>query len=187
MFKWFVLSGALLVLAIQNRLLKDNLAVTERYNKQLISKEWDAQAQEHLNLLAELIDHFDGRPNRWPVLGEISSNFGYRVDPFTGNQAMHCGLDIVAPHGTPIHAPAPGRVVFVGDGGPLGNLVVIEHQHNLRSGYGHLSEYHVREGEWVTRGQKIAEVGSTGRSTGSHLHYSIQRDGVHQDPTEYLE
>lgn len=187
MFKWFVLGGVLLALAVQNRLLKNNLAVIERHNEQLISNEWDVQTNEHLNLLAELIDHFDGRPNRWPVLGEISSRFGYRVDPFTGNQSMHYGLDIVAPHGTPIHAPAPGRVISAGDGGLLGNWVVIEHQHNLRSCYGHLSDYSVRQGEWVTRGQKIAEVGNTGRSTAPHLHYSIQQNGVHQDPTEYLE
>lgn len=187
MFKWFILGGVLLALGLQNRFLKNDLALTERHNQQLISKDWEAQTSQHLNLLAELIEHFDGRPNRWPVLGEISSSFGFRVDPFTGYQTMHYGLDIVAPHGTPVHAPAPGRVIFAGDGGLLGNLVVIEHQHNLSTHYGHLSDYHVRKGEWVSRGQKIAEVGNTGRSTAAHLHYSVQLNGVHQDPREYLE
>ncbi len=187
MFKWIILAGIVLALGIQNRLLKRELDVIDRHNQQLITKEWDAKTDEHLGLLAELIEHFDGRPNRWPVLGEISSEFGMRVDPFTGDQAMHYGLDIVAPHGTPIHAPAPGRIVFVGDGGAFGNLVVIEHQNNLFTRYGHLSDYFVRPGEWVVRGQKIAEIGSTGRSTSAHLHYEVQHNGVHQDPREFLE
>ncbi|MEI6805538.1 MAG: M23 family metallopeptidase [Myxococcaceae bacterium] len=187
MSKWFILAAILFALGLHNRFLKQDLEITERYNEQLISKDWDVQTTEHLNMLADLIEHFDGRPNRWPVLGEISSEFGLRVDPFTGNQTMHYGLDIVAPHGTPIHAPAPGRVVFVGDGGLLGNLVVIEHQRGFKTLYGHLSDYQVRHGEWVGRGQKIAEIGNTGRSTAAHLHYSVQRHGIHQDPREYLE
>lgn len=187
MFKWLILAGIILVLSLQNCLLKRELEVVDHHNQQLISKEWDLKTHEHIQVLHELIDYFDGRPNRWPVLGEISSEFGFRVDPFTGEQAMHYGLDIVVPYGTPIHAPASGLVVFVGEGGLLGNLVVIEHRNNLKTYYGHLSDYLVQQGEWVNRGQKIAEVGDTGRSTAAHLHYSVQKNGVHQDPREYLE
>src|SRR3989338_1994264 len=89
MFKWLTLGGVLLALGIQNRILKQDLEIVENHNQQLVSKEWDALTEEHLQILAELKQHFNGRPNQWPVLGEISSHFGFRVDPFTGEQAMH--------------------------------------------------------------------------------------------------
>lgn len=187
MFKWLVLGAVLLVFGVQNYLLKQDLLLIDRHHQRLISKEWDLQTSEDIQLLIELSNLFEGRPNQWPVLGGISSQFGFRVDPFTGEQTMHYGLDIVAPHGTPIHAPAPGRVIFAGDGGLLGYLVKIEHKNHLITYYGHLSNYVVKRGEWVLRGQKIAEVGDTGRSTAAHLHYMVQKNGIYLDPREYLE
>lgn len=187
MFKWLVLIGVFAALFVQNRLLKHHVQLLEVSQQRYIETEWQQQTHEHLALLEDLGEYFNGRPNRWPVLGEISSWFGFRMDPFHGTQAMHDGIDIVAPDGTPIHAPAPGRVIFVGDGGAFGNLIVIEHKNKLLTRYGHLSDYFVHVGEWVKRGEKIAEVGSTGRSTASHLHYAVEKNGIYQDPTEYLE
>src|SRR3989338_6588134 len=191
MFKWCVFGGVLLVfilgLGAKNQSLKHDLEVTEHFNQRLVTQEWDALTKEHLQMLDELKRYFNGRPNQWPVSGQISSPFGFRVDPFMGYQSMHYGIDIVAPHGTPIHAPAPGRVIFVGDKGLLGHLLKIEHKNQLITYYGHLSHCQVKAGEWVIRGQKIAEVGSTGRSTAPHLHYMVQKNGIYQDPKEYLE
>lgn len=187
MFKWMVLLGLAIALGIQNYLLKRELGVVERHNQQLVDGEWERSTQRHLVYLDELKEYFDSRPNQWPVLGEISSEFGFRVDPFTGSQTMHYGLDIAAPHGTEVHAPAPGKVVFVGDGGLLGNLVAIQHAREIKTLYGHLSDYFVQEGQWVSRGQKLGAVGNTGRSTASHLHYSVMYKGVHQDPRDYLD
>lgn len=187
MFKWLVILGVFSTLFIQNRLLKKELELTESHQQRLVESHWKKETEEQLEILDELAEHFDKRPNRWPVFGKISSQFGFRPDPFTGYQAMHHGLDISAPHGTPVHAPASGKVIFAGDGGHLGLLITIQHDRNLITRYGHLSDCFVRPGEWVRRGEKIAAVGTTGRSTGPHLHYGVQKNGLHEDPLEYLE
>jgi murein DD-endopeptidase MepM/ murein hydrolase activator NlpD len=126
-------------------------------------------------------------PNSKPVSdGFIGSGFGWRTDPFTGDMARHEGVDFAAPPGTPIHAAA-GGVVLVADHHPVwGNVVEIDHGNALMTRYAHALRLVVRPGDLVKRGQKIAEVGSTGRSTGPHLHFEVHSKGVAQNPSKFL-
>ncbi len=112
----------------------------------------------------------------WPVVGWISSPYGMRGD------AMHEGLDIAADQGQPVRAVKAGRVVFAGPRGTYGNTVIIDHGDGLRTLYAHNSRVLVSEGQWVTPGRRIALVGSTGRSTGPHLHFEVQINGIPVDP-----
>ena len=129
-------------------------------------------------------------PNRLPVEGRmprISSGFGVRHDPFTGRLARHQGLDIPAAHGTPILASGGGRVISAGHRGPYGKAIVIDHGDGMQTLYGHCSKLYVRAGELVMPQQKIAAVGSTGRSTGPHLHFEVIRNGKRVAPGQVLE
>ncbi len=128
-------------------------------------------------------------PNRVPVFGampHISSGFGVRRDPFTGRLARHMGLDIPAQQGAAILASGGGRVVSAGFRGPYGNAVVIDHGNGLQTLYGHCSKLFVHTGDLVMPRQKIAAVGSTGRSTGPHLHFEVIRDGQRVEPGRIL-
>jgi murein DD-endopeptidase MepM/ murein hydrolase activator NlpD len=128
-------------------------------------------------------------PSRMPVKGgrvPVSSHYGTRRDPFTGRLARHTGLDIPARHGTPILASGGGRVVSAGYKGAYGQTVVIDHGDGLATLYGHASKLLVRPGEVVMPQQKIALVGSTGRSTGPHLHFEVIRSGTRVEPRQYL-
>ena len=121
-----------------------------------------------------------------PTDGWFSSGFGYRISPFTNQREFHKGLDIGNRVGTPIIAPADGLVVFVGREGSLGKMIAINHGYNLKTRYGHLNKFLVKKGQYVKRGQIIAEMGATGRSTGPHLHYEVQLNGVHVNPLSYI-
>ena len=124
-----------------------------------------------------------------PVSGAISSSFGWRVHPITGEKRLHKGIDFAAPTGTPIFAAADGEVTDAGwtDGG-YGNIVEIRHSDGSITLYAHTHRVYVAKGQWVKSGQAIAEVGSTGRSTGPHLHFEIQPDGkTAVDPMDYLQ
>jgi len=113
-------------------------------------------------------------PRPLPVSGVISSPEGWRRDPITGDTKYHAGTDIAAPAGTPIRAVAAGRVVESGVKGGYGNAVVIETEDGRKMLYAHNNQNHVRVGDWVSRGETIAEVGSTGRSTGPHVHFEVK-------------
>lgn len=127
-------------------------------------------------------------PTQEPVLGgRIGSPFGFRIDPITGRSAMHTGLDFPADIGTPIYAAAGGVVVVQELHPAYGNMIEIDHGNNLITRYGHTSKVFVKKGDIVKRGQKIAEVGSTGRSTGPHLHFEVWVSGVVQDPRRFLD
>lgn len=117
---------------------------------------------------------------------DYSSNFGVRSDPFRGTAAMHSGVDIRGPIGTPIYATADGIVAESGRRGGYGNLVEIDHGKGIATRYGHLSKLLVPTGARVTRGQVIGLMGSTGRSTGSHLHYEVRMDGRAVNPVPFL-
>ncbi len=119
--------------------------------------------------------------------GWYSSNFGWRVDPFTGKKAMHEGVDWVVPYGTPIHAAASGMVVYAGWHPQFGNLVEIDHGNDILTRYAHASKVFVKVGEVVKRGQLISQVGSTGRSTGNHLHFEVRFKGLAQNPVRFLQ
>jgi murein DD-endopeptidase MepM/ murein hydrolase activator NlpD len=128
-------------------------------------------------------------PNRMPVAGSnvpVSSHYGTRHDPFTGRLARHTGLDIPARHGTPILASGGGRVISAGTKGAYGKAVMIDHGDGLTTLYGHASRLLVRAGDVVMPQQKIALVGSTGRSTGPHLHFEVIRNGRRVEPNQYL-
>jgi murein DD-endopeptidase MepM/ murein hydrolase activator NlpD len=117
----------------------------------------------------------------------MSSDFGYRADPFTGAAAMHAGLDFKGPVGTPILAAAEGKVVLAGFNGGYGKSVEIRHANGLITRYAHLSGVHVRAGQMVERGVQIGRMGSTGRSTGSHLHFEVRLNGQAINPRKFLE
>lgn len=116
-----------------------------------------------------------------PVRGWISSGFGYRRDPFSGEINFHRGLDIAAYIGAPVRASMDGRVVLVGDNSVFGKYILIAHQIGYSSFYGHLNRVLVSRGEVVRRGQKIGSIGNTGRSTGPHLHFEVRRNGIALD------
>jgi murein DD-endopeptidase MepM/ murein hydrolase activator NlpD len=127
-------------------------------------------------------------PYRKPVIGEVefTSGFGVRSDPFLGRPAMHTGLDFRASSGDPIRATANGKVVSSGWAGGYGRMVEIDHGNGLSTRYGHMSEIHVKVGDTIKIGQVIGAVGSTGRSTGPHLHYETRIDGEAVDPQKFL-
>lgn len=126
-------------------------------------------------------------PTEKPVPGvRVGSPFGFRIDPITGRSALHTGLDFPADTGTPILAAAGGVVVVQQYHAAYGNMVEIDHGNELITRYAHASAVNVKKGDIVRRGQKIAEVGSTGRSTGPHLHFEVWVSGVPQDPQRFL-
>jgi murein DD-endopeptidase MepM/ murein hydrolase activator NlpD len=121
-------------------------------------------------------------PLSLPVDGRITSHFGLRADPLGKGERRHAGIDIAAPVGTPVKAMAAGTVVFSGSAGGYGNLVAIDHGNGVTTRYAHNRALLVSVGQRVTLGQEIAQVGSTGRSTGPHLHFEVLRDGQAVDP-----
>jgi len=127
-------------------------------------------------------------PSRYPINeGWYSSNFGYRIDPFSGQQSYHEGVDFPAESGTPIVAAASGKVIFADLHREYGKMIEVDHGNGLVSRYAHASSMAVREGDLVVRGQQIAAVGSTGRSTGPHLHFEVRLNGVPQNPARFLQ
>jgi murein DD-endopeptidase MepM/ murein hydrolase activator NlpD len=122
----------------------------------------------------------------WPVAGWLSSPFGARRDPFTGGADFHPGLDISADYGQPVHATADGVVASAASSGNYGNLVVIEHGYGITTRYGHLSRFAIKAGQQIHRGDVLGYVGSSGRSTASHLHYEILVNGRLTNPLKLL-
>jgi murein DD-endopeptidase MepM/ murein hydrolase activator NlpD len=147
-----------------------------------------AGAQRDVALDGRLTRLMPVLPLRPPLIGEaeVSSGFGYRADPFLGRTALHPGVDLVQEYGAEIHATAGGRVVHAGPMGGYGNMVEIDHGNNLATRYGHMSEVLVAEGQTVKAGAVIGRIGSTGRSTGPHLHYEVRIDGEPVDPERFL-
>jgi murein DD-endopeptidase MepM/ murein hydrolase activator NlpD len=125
-------------------------------------------------------------PTIWPVLGWLSSTYGTRPDPFTGQPDFHAGLDISAERGTPVRATADGTIESAGYNGNYGNSIVISHGFGIATRFGHLSGYNVGLGQRVKRGDVIGYVGATGRATSTHLHYEILLNGQPLDPLRLL-
>ncbi len=150
------------------------------------------RAYASLSRTIDLMDDLRGAlpfaPLRQPLPGqiEVTSPFGYRVDPFLGRPALHTGMDLHGEYGEAVHATAAGRVTVAGPTGGYGNMVEIDHGAGLSTRYGHLSRIDVAAGQWVTEGEDIGAIGSTGRSTGPHLHYEVRMDGAPVDPSRYL-
>lgn len=135
-------------------------------------------------LEASLMTIPSGRPTAAPMQ---SSSYGYRRDPFNGQAAFHAGIDFPGRHGQPILAAAAGRVSFVGQRSGYGNVVEVEHGNGLMTRYAHLSGFDARVGQRVKRGDRIARMGSTGRSTGDHLHFEVRQAGQPINPRRFLE
>lgn len=127
-----------------------------------------------------------GEKVMWPIRGPLSSYFGYRPDPFTGVRSFHAGIDIAADPGSPVKAAMDGRVADVGYNPTFGNYVILSHANGIQTLYGHLTSYSVRIGQAVSQGSLVGLVGSTGYSTGPHLHFGLYQHGNPVDPLKYL-
>jgi murein DD-endopeptidase MepM/ murein hydrolase activator NlpD len=125
-------------------------------------------------------------PNLWPVEGPVTGSFGERTDPFNGEGAFHCGVDISASVGQAVIAPADGVVVFADFMGGYGRAIALDHGHGITTRYGHLASFAVGFGQYVHRGDTIGYVGLSGRSTGPHLHYEVRINDTPVNPHKYL-
>jgi murein DD-endopeptidase MepM/ murein hydrolase activator NlpD len=152
------------------------------FDKALASAARDVAAADRLSRLLPIL------PVRAPLIGEaaVSSPFGYRTDPFLGRPELHPGVDLVQEYGSEIHATAGGRVTHAGPMGGYGDMVEVDHGNGLVTRYGHMSEILVAEGQEVRPGALLGRLGSTGRSTGPHLHYEVRVDGEPVDPERFL-
>lgn len=167
--------------------MRDYGSLSVRFDKVL--KETQLREQSLLELWQNLSDRISllgATPSIRPVNGWVTSKFGYRKSPFSRTSRMHHGLDIAANFGTPVRAPAEGIVSYVGYDGGYGKLVSIDHGYGVVTRYGHNAQIFVKVGQKIKRGEKIAAVGNTGRSTGPHLHYEIRVNGVPVDPNQFI-
>ena len=146
----------------------------------------EVRQQELMQAIRRNQELLASTPSIWPTEGWISSRFGYRNSPFTGQREFHKGLDISGRIGTPVYAPAKGTVVFAGVDGGYGKAMVLNHGAGLVTRYAHLHRIAVKRGQTVTRGEMIGYIGNTGRSTGPHLHYEVRLNGVTVNPERYI-
>lgn len=165
--------------------IPDLTAVLDTLEAQLEDRE------RQLTVLENLMStrHLDARiqPSGWPIIGGwISSHFGHRSDPFTGRGAFHAGVDFTAPPGSRVVATGPGVVSFSGYKSGYGFVVEVTHPTGFITRYGHNSRNLVRQGQTIGKGQAIAIIGSTGRSTGTHVHFEVEREGNRLNPMRYL-
>lgn len=136
--------------------------------------------------MLSLTSESSGKPPSLPTNGTVTSQFGWRVDPFNGANRFHAGVDIAAPSGSPIRASQRAVVAYSGSYKGYGNVVALAHGQGLYTLYGHAAAVYVKPDQVVEQGQIIASVGSTGRSTGPHLHFEVHRRGQYQNPVVYL-
>lgn len=146
----------------------------------------EIQQQELLATLRSNQGFFASTPSIWPTDGWVTSGFGYRRSPFTDRREFHKGLDISGPTGTPVYAAAKGKIVSSGRDGAYGLTVSIDHGSGIVTNYAHLSSIAVKDGQNVSRGELIGNMGSTGRTTGPHLHYEVRLNGIPVDPMRYI-
>jgi murein DD-endopeptidase MepM/ murein hydrolase activator NlpD len=168
----------------------EDLSASEEANLEALIRERQAEieAQREAARRAAGILGTQSAPGTlaWPVSGTITSPFGYRQNPFGGGMEFHQGLDIAAPMGTTVQAASGGTVISAGWYGGYGNYILIDHGGGMATGYGHLSQIFVSAGQQVQKGQAIGAVGSTGMSTGPHLHFEVRIAGKPTDPAAYL-
>ncbi len=150
------------------------------------------ERSDQLGVLESLLVDDSANKKFLPTLAPIedgwfSSNFGWRLDPFTGQKSFHEGIDFPAEVGTPIEAAASGKVVYAEVHPAYGKMLEIDHGNGLVSRYAHCASLGVKEGDLVVRGQRVGTVGSTGRSTGPHLHFEVRLNGVPQNPARFLQ
>ena len=188
--RWVVSRQETAALAAQRRRMLAQLRVQREMQEEAV-RELEAESFRIADLIRRQQQRGPHRGARltlaagsliWPASGPISSGFGWRIDPFIHRRALHTGIDIAAPWGAPVEAAENGTVLYVGWMTGYGNVVVLDHGNGVSTVYAHLSSYAVRPGEAVRRGQVIARVGSTGWSTGPHLHFEVRQDGQPIDP-----
>ncbi|MFH1263115.1 MAG: M23 family metallopeptidase [Pseudomonadota bacterium] len=142
--------------------------------------------QELYELLKDQESLLSSTPSIWPAHGWITSSFGYRVSPFTGEKQLHEGIDISAPPGTKVFAPADGVVTNTITEEGYGKVVAINHGYGIVTRFAHNSEIKVKVGQRIHRGEMISTIGNTGRSTGPHVHYEVRVNGIPVNPTRYI-
>ncbi|TYB34895.1 MAG: M23 family metallopeptidase [Flexistipes sinusarabici] len=180
-------------------LLRDFSAVAERKEKQFFEDlnetlmALGTQLEKREKSLAELVNFLEEQkitlmatPSIKPVDGWYSSEFGYRISPFTGRRAFHEGVDIAANYGSPVKATANGIVIYAGYKPGYGNLVTVDHGFGYVTRYGHNSKILVNVGDRVEKGQVVSKVGNTGRSTGPHCHYEVLINGIPVNPLKFI-
>lgn len=139
--------------------------------------------KDMLELRREILESL---PSIWPVRGVVSSSFGVRISPFSRRNVFHRGIDIMSSSGSEVHSSGSGKVIRSGYDADFGNVITVDHGYGYRTTYAHMSELFVRAGEIVKKGQVIGRVGTTGKSTGPHLHFEIRLNGVPVNPIRYL-
>jgi len=165
---------------------------------------WASEVKNRADILHRLLDEVEPRlgvlaeemedlfslqsafPQVWPVDGHLTSGFGYRYAPISRVRKFHRGIDVAAPRGTRVYATAPGVVLFAQYSSGYGRTVIIDHGYGIHTRYAHNTSLLVEQGQWVEVGEVIATVGSTGRSTGPHVHFELMFDGQPVDPLDYL-
>ncbi len=164
------------------------IAALQRSAQQLgeVAASQERSLSEIVGQLESKRAHLAATPAIWPTKGWLTSGFGTRVSPFTNQKQFHAGIDIAGERGTDVVAPAQGKVVFSGSRGPLGKSIIIDHGYGIRTQYGHSDTIYVKTGETVQRGQRIASLGNSGRSTGPHLHYVVEVKGKAVNPLDYI-
>ncbi len=167
-----------------NGLIQQMKTDVERLRSEASSQEESlSELEKLLNDKREVLVH---TPSIWPTTGWVTSGFGFRTDPFTGLTQMHEGVDISNRVGTPVVTPADGIISDAGKDLVHGRILVISHGFGMTTRYSHLSKVMVRVGQKVKRGDKVAEVGMTGRTTGPHLHYEVKLNGISANPMRYI-
>ncbi|WP_243359331.1 M23 family metallopeptidase [Fundidesulfovibrio terrae] len=145
-----------------------------------------ADAQSLTNMLAQGPSPMGAAPDAWPVRGVVSSEFGVRLSPFAGQEEFHKGVDIMAPAGSPVRAPAPGVILFAGVDAEGSQAAMLDHGGGYVTTFSHMQRLDAKTGDRLDRGDPIGAVGQEGRSTGPHLHYEVRLHGVPVDPRKYL-
>lgn len=173
---------------LQKKPLQEQLSDITVFSKELvkISREEEKNFANLYEHLQDRVDRLTHTPSIQPALGWLSSRFGWRHNPFVGKKTFHAGLDVANKIGTPIFSPADGVVRRTGAMGSFGLVVIIDHGYNMMTKYAHTSKVYVQKGQKIKRGEKIAAIGSTGRSTGPHLHYQVEVAGKPVDPESFI-
>lgn len=184
---------ARLTLASQNRLFSSrfhgpySLSVLDKLNEMVIGTNLQAYGVSSSEAPVRLGNPvLSAIPSSMPTYGYISSNFGMRRSPFSGRRVQHNGIDIAVNYGSPVYATADGIVTLAGSRSAMGRMVTINHGFGILTRYGHNSQVLVKAGDYVQKGHRIALSGSTGRSTGAHLHYEVWVNGEVVDPTKFM-
>ncbi len=177
----------------QGRIVDQQLTTGAKFDFMKSEAEQLADRSSLLDRRADIVEQAWGeQAERWarypalmPAKGLIGAGFGWRRDPFTGLNQFHRGVDILAPIGTPVRAPADGVVIKAGRDSGYGNTLILSHGDGIVTRYGHLSAFKVSPGQTVKRGDIVALVGNTGRSTGSHVHYEVMENGTAVNPEKF--